>query len=91
MSLPTTLKTTTPAEHLGRARIRLTGAAVSLDHVLTATTSESLNVRVEQQAPWIVEELTASLDLMQRAVTATQAQHTIARCEAAEMAEGRAA
>lgn len=80
-------RATTPHEHLQKARIRLSGAAVSLEHILAAETDASRDCRIEQQGPFILEELTAALDLIRRARSELEAQQAIARCEAAEAAE----
>lgn len=52
------------ADALAHARTRLSGAAVSLEHILSAETDASRQCRIEQQAPFIIEELRAALDYM---------------------------
>lgn len=74
-----------------RCRSRLSGALASVEAIIKADSVESFNCHIEQQAPFIIEDLTAALDYIRRAQTAVEAVRAIARCEAAEAGQARAA
>lgn len=81
----------TPRMYLGSEPVRLRNALASLDHVLTRDDGDDLNVTLDQQGDWIIGELEQAIDRIRRAQTAVAAARAIARCEAAEADERRAA
>ncbi len=77
-------RATNPTDHLHRARILISGAAVSLEHILAAQCEAGLIGRYEQQAVWIIGELEHAVAQIKRAGTGFEAQAALARCDADE-------
>lgn len=72
----------TPRTFLRTEPVRLRNALVSLDHVLAATSDESLACRIDQQADFLITELEASIDRIRRAQTAVEASRAMSRGQA---------
>lgn len=72
---------TTAREFLRTEPARIKNAVASLDHVLAATSDDSLFCRMDQQADWVIGELRAAITRIERAKTAVAAARALAEPE----------
>lgn len=87
----------TARQSLRLARGLISGAAISLEHVISrneddrpgdpTTPAIAMQVSLEQRGAWIIGELEHAIASIRRAQTTAEALQAIARCEEAEAAE----